>query len=207
MQDSSDFRSLIFFLPYPNLPQKVWGNLFSQYFHRQRNYVGIKVRARAAADFLGCFTKRDRLVIGTLVDHGIHGIHDGEDASSQRNSVSSQPARITAAIKLFMMGKNKLSGVVQKLEVTQELVAEFGVLPHGDPLDGIELGRLPQNAVRDFEFADVMQQRAVLNLAQGFSRNAMLAGNARRQTGNSSRVAAGTLVAIIHGQSQGVQGS
>jgi hypothetical protein len=59
--------------------------------------------------------------------------------------------------------------------------------------------RLPQNAVGDFEFADVVEQRAMFDLLQRFSLHPVPFRNTNRQVGHSSGMAARAFVSVVKG--------
>src|SRR5580700_5129583 len=68
-------------------------------FHNAR----IKLSAGIPFDFLARRGNRQGLAIGTIGNHGIESVRDGENPGPDRNLLAAQSAWITRAVKTLLM--------------------------------------------------------------------------------------------------------
>jgi hypothetical protein len=66
---------------------------------RSLDQVGIEMTSSAPANFLRSNLERNRSVVRPLVDHGIDGIDDGENARTEWNVLPGNSAGVAAAVE------------------------------------------------------------------------------------------------------------
>ena len=67
------------------------------------NHLWIELRAGASLNFFLCMLDRKSLAVHAVGNHGVQSVSDGENPRTQRNLFSAQTARVTGAVKEFMM--------------------------------------------------------------------------------------------------------
>ncbi len=120
--------------------------------------------ARTTYDFMAGLLEGDGLVVWKLEDHGVDSINDGKAACANRNRFTTKAPRIAATVELFMMGVHDLAGGVEKIDIRQKISPVLGMPAHDGPLFCIQWTWLEQDRVRNSQFADVVQERSLLDL-------------------------------------------
>src|SRR6266850_6932564 len=76
--------------------------------HKDVNDLGIKLAARTALNLLAGMGHGQSPAIGPIADHSVQRVRDREYASSQRDLVAPQAARIARAVKKLLVGQHDL---------------------------------------------------------------------------------------------------
>src|ERR1700693_1059624 len=125
----------------------------------------LELRAAAGEDLGDRVFEAHRLPVGPVVRHRVERVHDREDACAEGNLSPLELARVAAAVPAFVVRGYDLerhSGQVG--DALDHLLAEDRVASHLGELFGVERAGLAQDAVRDPDLADVVQEIAVLEL-------------------------------------------
>ena len=156
--------------------------------------------ARTTHHFIAGFLEGDGFVVRALEDHGVDGINDRKTACANRNFFTPKALRITATIEFFMMGVHNLAGRAEKIDIRQKISPVLGVPAHDEPLVFIQRTWLKQHGVRNFQFTDVVQERALLDLMQLFAGYPNCSSDSSRPLGYPLGMPACTLIAKIQGR-------
>src|SRR5436190_19530343 len=93
-------------------------------------------------------------------------IADEDDPRLQRNLPAGDSVRIAPSVEVLVAAPDDRAHFREPLDRRQNLLAELGMLLHDPPLLGCERTRLEQDAGRDPDLADVVEERAELELLQ-----------------------------------------
>ena len=102
--------------------------------------------------------QRQALPIRAITGQRVADVHDLEYAHSQRDVLSLQTVGVAAAIHAFVMVANDGQDVTERFERRADLLSEDGMLFDNPHLFGIQRSGLGQNAVRDSDLADIVDQ-------------------------------------------------
>lgn len=70
--------------------------------------LGVELGSGTATDFLACVAHGEGAAVRSIADHGVERVSDGEDAGPKRDGIATQTARVTGAIKEFLVSENDL---------------------------------------------------------------------------------------------------
>src|SRR6267378_214475 len=134
--------------------------------------AGIELGSAAARDLQARLGERRRLAIRPVAGHRVQRIRDREDARAERDRLSPELVRISAAVPALLVREHDLRGGAEEVDGLQDAVAHLGMPPHLRPLCLGQRTRLEENAVRNADLADVVEERAaadVLDLVLGYA--------------------------------------
>ncbi len=97
-----------------------------------------------------------------------------------------------------MMARDRIQRVRQEADALQHPPTNLRMTAHEDPLLGIERGAFAQDGVWHRDLADVVQDCAKLQLAQGAVGQPTPPGNAQAVLADPLDVSAGVVVARLH---------
>ena len=126
--------------------------------HEHVDDLGVKLAAGAAFDFFTGVGHRQSSTVGAVADHGVERIRNRKNASTERNLFALQAAGIARAVKKLLVCQDDFSGVAQKRDANQHVVADLAVFAHFLFFRVIEGAGFTQNAVGDGHFADVVEE-------------------------------------------------
>src|SRR6266403_5699094 len=134
--------------------------------------AGVELGAAAARDLQARLGERRRLAIRAVAGHRVQRIRDGEDARAQRDRLSPELVRISSAVPALLVREHDLRGGAEEVDGLQDPVAHLRMPPHLRPL-GLGQGTwLEEDAVRDADLADVVEERAAADVLDLVLRNA-----------------------------------
>src|SRR5204862_1612136 len=124
---------------------------------------------------------------------------DEDDPRLERNLVAGDPVRIAPSVEMLMAAPHDRANLSQALDRREDPLTQLGVLLHDPALFAGQGPRLEQDAGRDSDLADVVEERAELELLQRLrieaQRRAHLQGGIR----NPARVGRGVFVVRLEG--------
>src|ERR1035437_5600011 len=147
----------------------------------------IELGAGAAQHLLARGIEASCGAVGTVACDGVKRVGDSENTRADRDFDPSQTARITAAVKVFLVSENDCRRLVEEWDLAQNIVAEGAVLAHDSLFFGRESAGLLQDVVRNGHLANIVKKRAAsadLDLAR---RNSHGAGEGGRIDRKSTR--------------------
>ena len=133
------------------------GDVLLQVGERSLDQVGIEMTASAPSYFLRSNLERNRSVVWSFVDHRVNGIDYGKNARTKWNVLPGNSAGVAAAVEFFVVGMHQLRRILQEFDATEEFIAISRMFSHRGPFLFVQARGFPKDAVRDFEFADVME--------------------------------------------------
>src|SRR6516225_5831146 len=133
--------------------------------HKHFDYFRVELATGAALDFFARVRHWQRPAVRAVADHGIERIGDGEDARSERNLVSSQPARVAGAVVKLLVREHDFRGIAKKRDANQHVIAAFAMSAHDFLLVLVEGTGLSEDAVGNGHLADVVEKRGAREMA------------------------------------------
>src|SRR6266404_7006540 len=97
------------------------------YGHENVDYFGIELGARAALYLSPGVRQRQSFAIRPVADHGIKRIRDSEDARPERDVVVFQAARVSGAVKKFLVRQHDFRGIAEEWDANEPVVANLAV--------------------------------------------------------------------------------
>jgi hypothetical protein len=122
------------------------------------------LRSRAAPELGNCVGRRQCSAVGAIRCHRVEGITHGDDARTDRDFVLAQAVGIALAVEALVARADQPRDPREGWGGAHDALSDQGVVVHERPLALIERSRLPQNALRDRDLADVVQLRGVRDL-------------------------------------------
>ncbi len=108
-------------------------------------------------------------------------------------------SRIAAAVESLVVLKYQVGGTFQEVNLFKNAISDVGMLADFHPLFLGEFPRLEENLVGNTDFADVVQQRATLNVHKLVLRDADLARHQQRVVTDSLGVSLSLMFTSIQG--------
>src|SRR4051812_40721321 len=117
----------------------------------------IELCARAAAELVEGFRRRERLAVGAAADHRIVGVARADDARAERDFLAAQPVGIAAAVPALVSGTHEPRDRPHRLRRAEDALPRDRVLAHDRPLRRVEWTGLVEDLVRDGDRADIVE--------------------------------------------------
>ncbi|KAF5043330.1 hypothetical protein DSECCO2_503340 [anaerobic digester metagenome] len=150
------------------------------------------------------FIEGHRFFVGPLREHGVKAVDDAHDPGFHGDFKTFETVWVPIAVPFFVMGpRNGLSQLEEpEAAVGKALGADDGVAFHDDPLFGVKLARLEQNAVGDADFPEVVHGAGQVEKFDMILRQAAFASQQGRVLLNPANVHPGFLVPELGGEAQ-----
>ena len=123
-------------------------------------------RAAPRLDERQRLTLRHRAAVRTIRSEGVVAIDHGENPAAERNVCAAQPVGIPGPVPILVMMADDRGHRVREIDLRQDLRADARVQLHALELRRREAPRLVEDALRDRELADIVQQGGGLDGAQ-----------------------------------------
>src|SRR6266404_2211029 len=94
------------------------------------NYFRIKLRSRAALNFLSRVRHWQRPAIRAVADHGVHAVSNGEYSGAERDLLALQSTRVAGPVKEFLVSQHNLRCVAQERNSNHHVIADLAVSAH-----------------------------------------------------------------------------
>src|SRR5260370_15632662 len=119
---------------------------------------------------------RHRCVVDAAGCHGVIGINHSDDARAQGNVLAGESVGVACAVPALVMRSNDVGHLGEcPADLIQNLAANFRVFAHLYPLFVGERAWLAQDDVGYADLANIVQQRAQVNLVELFAGEAQFA--------------------------------
>src|SRR6185437_13777571 len=152
------------------------------------DHVRIELPLPLLQDLATCRAPAQRPPIRPMARHGIERIGDGEDPRTERNLFTHETVRVAASIPAFVVRPHDLEPfTLQEHNSREHRLSEHRVRLHPPALRWAQGAGLQQDAVRDSDLADIVEQESVrraLVFRKRFSAD---------RTGQRTRIALNTL--------------
>jgi hypothetical protein len=100
--------------------------------------------------------------IGTGADQRVVDIGNLDDSGQERNLISAQAVRVTAAVPTFVAAPDDGQHGLQRLERAADLFAARGMTPHRAPLLRSQFACFQEDGIGNCDLADVAQISAAI---------------------------------------------
>ena len=132
--------------------------LFRLDFQEGLHYPGVEVLAGLLLQVVNDLVHRPGVAVGPIRREGVPDVHYREDAGRQWNLLPFQPPGVAAAVPFLVVAVGDVQGRPQIGDGGQEPEGLVRVLAHDFPLLRGQRTRFQQDAVRNADLADVVQQ-------------------------------------------------
>ena len=149
---------------------------------------------------------RAGLSIRPVGGHGVVGVDDGEDARFERDAVSLQPERVALAVEALVMVEEYRQRALQEADLRDEDARQQRVPLHGLPFATAQGARLAQDGVGHAYLADIVEERAALDVDEPFFRHVHLPGDGDGQVRDAFRMAFRRRVFGVEGGAERLEG-
>ena len=124
----------------------------------------IELFAGALDEGLSCHKLRACLAVALLGRHGDIGVGDRNNSGCLGDFCSSEPFRIACAVIPFMTAIGRLTEIRIFRDAGKNLPADHRLLPDGIIINLARIGAVLDDAVRNADHADIVQQSRVIDL-------------------------------------------
>src|SRR5207245_1996301 len=107
------------------------------------------------------------LPIRSVGRHRVEGVADEDDPRLERDLVAGDPVRVARAVPALVAMAHDRAYVLQPVDRRDDPLTELRVPLDHRTLRGRQAPRLPEDAGRDPDLADVVEERAYLEPLQG----------------------------------------
>jgi hypothetical protein len=111
--------------------------------------------------------ERHARTVGTVADHRVHRVSDGEQPRAQRDLRAAQAARVAHAVPALVVGDDDLPRDRRETGSGDQSLADLGMLAHDVDLAEVEWAGLEEHRVRHTDLADIVEQEAEGDLRIG----------------------------------------
>ena len=168
---------------------------------------GIELGPRLADDLAPGLGPGERGAVRSVARHRVQRVGDGEDARREWDVGPGDAVRIALAVPPLVVGADDPQPqALEEGDPAEHLLAEQRVRPHRAPLPIVERAGLLEDAVRDPDLADVMEQEAVLGARILHQLGADRPGQLERVALHALGVGAGACVLGFEGARQSRDG-
>src|SRR3954462_1898904 len=158
------------------------------------DHVRIELRARAFAQATAGFLAAQPLAVGPVGGHRVERVADQDDPRLVRDLLAGLAVGVAGAVPALVAAPDDGANLGEPLDRLEDPLAELGVHLDDRALLGRERARLEQDAGRDPDLADVVEQGAQLEALQLRALEAHRLANSHGHVGDPARVRGGVLV-------------
>jgi hypothetical protein len=168
--------------------------------HERAHEPRVELVAGATGELGAGLGRRGGLLVRPGRRDHVENVCDRDDASSERNLIAGDPARVPLAVPAFVVVADRLGPLAEPL--AERLDERFAVDRMEAELLPLLVGGLPvlvQDLRADLELPDVVEERGPVQAVEIVIREVELLAEAVRVGANPLRVAARDLVVVVEG--------
>src|SRR5690349_2205038 len=156
--------------------------------------VGVELGAGALAEATACLLAAEPLAVGPVGRHRVEGVADEDDPRLERDLPAGLLVRVAGAVPALVAAADDRAHLCEPLDRLEDPLAELRVHLDDRALLGRERPGLEQDARRDPDLADVVEEGPELEALQLDALEAHRLADAQRHVGDPARVGRGVLV-------------
>jgi hypothetical protein len=166
--------------------------------------VRVELAAGARPQLLERALEGHGRAVGAVAGHGVEGVAGECDAARDGDRFTGEPVGVPAAVEALVLGAHGRREVLEPGRAGDDALAHDRVLAHQLPFLLVERALLLEDDVGDADFADVVQQGDLLDVAPRLGRDSEATGDSARERDDFLRVLAGVEVAGLQRAEQGL---